>query len=902
MDKLEEVAGVDDSCKVKVKGQWRWQCNLCEKNYSTKYSLQTHKVGHSGLKPFECADCGKAFKQLSHLNTHQLRHAGLRPHCCTVCGKRFVQSSHLKRHMNTHNPETALYCDVCSRKFTYPSELRAHKEKMHGPKSVRPKVPKSQKDVKSVAGVIDLNDTGKANGVDLENVSEKDDKRPSPKGRPKRKASSQITYTDDSIPPNSPQWLCNKCSETFQTQNALIAHMASSAHQDSDATSPTDTTDMAVDDNCAKMVGGVRRWHCKKCEKTYATKYGLITHMSDHIGTKPFQCKVCQKRFKQLSHLNTHRLRHDGLRPHSCNVCGKSFVQRSHLKRHLHTHTSVGAYFCDWCPRKFTYPSELRFHTEKMHSPGKDGKGKDASSKKHVDVVKTKVDPKPDGATVMICPECGKSFNYQSQLDKHMKRHTNNRPHICKECGMQFMEIHHLNQHSFTHTGLKPYKCPICSRGFALEANMRRHFLIHSGVRAFECHLCRRRFAQKQTLTAHMIVHSDKKPHVCKFCGKAFRRNHNLICHLRLHTDSKPFKCLSCGLRFNRKGNLKKHQKDKHGLDPTTDFIHLKALNLPNDQTLISSLNSTSNLYDVVGADAESPQSGATDKLRKSNLVEKENLQNLEDCTEEQNLTENTKVPKEETTGEQNSAEEQNYEQGSQSGVSNPSKGVCSDLSNVGIDGSQTGLQTNPEKEILPTSKDNVTESRENVASISSNLCSQGKVQVSEKETKYLLGGSEVADSVDGSEVANSVDGNEVANSVGGNEVANSVENSSQLGTDVLLQDESTMGDNFMFNREPVEGHSTIFEDELKWEADLGLVQQEEVLSSTELDSIVNEPRTIVSKYFVKNNMDSKVTSEMVDEETAFEPGDLAGETRVSKRKGMPRKLDHTITSAPGDN
>ncbi|XP_072038266.1 uncharacterized protein [Amphiura filiformis] len=596
MDKLEAAAGVDDSFKVKVKGKWRWQCNQCDKHYSTKYSLMTHGVGHSGLKPFVCSDCGKGFKQLSHLNTHQLRHAGLRPHCCTVCGKRFVQGSHLKRHMNVHNPESALYCDLCPRKFTYPSEVRAHKEKMHGPKSKKAKKAAESIDVKPViSALIDLNKTGKENGgfVEKENLqaemSQKASQRNlsssqvnesemkiqsgphwqcnqcpltfpsqnelathktaahqnsnggfvekenlqaemSEKASQRSRSSSQVNETEMKIQ-SGPHWQCNKCPLTFPSQNELATHMTA-AHQDSGMnTSPKVADDMIVDDTCSTRIDGIRRWKCKKCAKTYATKYGLITHMVDHSGTKPFECKDCGKRFKQLSHLNTHQLRHAGLRPHSCSVCGKRFVQASHLKRHMHTHTTEGAFFCDLCPRKFTYPSELRLHKVKAHTPGKPD-GKERNVRKHVDVVKSKLDPKPDGASVIICPECGKSYNYQSQLDKHMKRHTNNRPHICKECGMQFMEIHHLNQHAFTHTGIKPHKCPVCSRGFTLEANMKRHLLIHSGIRNFECHLCRRRFAQKQTLRAHMIVHNDTKPHICKFCGKAFRRNRNLLCHL----------------------------------------------------------------------------------------------------------------------------------------------------------------------------------------------------------------------------------------------------------------------------------------------------------------------------------------------------------------------------------
>ena len=786
-----DPADINDSFKIKIKGKWRWQCNKCEKDYSSKYCLMTHLVGHTGIKPHVCTECGKAFKQLSHLNTHQLRHAGVRPHTCTECGKTFVQSSHLKRHMKTHNPEDALHCNLCPRRFTYPSELRAHQVKMHGPDRV-----KKQREAKPI-GPIDLNDASRllhqtgqmsmngaynpipySNGFPVEglnmeyqdlpeqkpdimqldreisaqrdqinNITVKIEPNISPecqlytnqthsltlgnhfenglhseplnhlnvKIEPNTSPECQLytnqtnsstrennfenglhpeplnhvnvkiepntgpecqLYTNQTnsstqenhfqngphqseplnhvnvkIEPNTgpecqlytnqtnsstrqnnfeigphqsepyrvdPQatlndtndtsnsditethhpWPCNRCSKTFATEYEIIKHMSSSAHENPIVL--TNPLDLVVDDTCATMVDGVRRWQCKKCAKTYSTKYGLETHMVDHKGTKPFQCVDCGKGFKQLSHLNTHRLRHQGLRPHRCEICSKTFVQKSHLKRHLHTHSTDGAFFCDECPRKFTYPSELRAHREKAHSEHVSGYNVSERPVQYVEqipVSRYDTETSMNGEKLIVCPECGKGFHYQSQFDKHMKRHRNIRPHICSECGMQFMEIHHLNQHLFTHTGIKPHKCPVCFRAFTLEANMKRHLVIHTGIRNHECHICRRRFTQKQTLRAHMITHTDIKPYVCRYCGKAFRRNRNLLCHLQLHTDSKPYKCLSCGLRFNRKGNLKKHQKEKHGLDSTDDFDHFKPL---DDKNFLNSVLDNGDLHNAI--------------------------------------------------------------------------------------------------------------------------------------------------------------------------------------------------------------------------------------------------------------------------------------------------------------
>ncbi|XP_072372238.1 uncharacterized protein znf366 [Scyliorhinus torazame] len=321
-----------------------------------------------------------------------------------------------------------------------------------------------------------------------------------------------------------------------------------------------------IDDSYYVDVGGSqKRWQCRMCDKSYTSKYNLVTHILGHSGIKPHACSQCGKLFKQLSHLHTHMLTHQGTRPHKCHVCHKAFTQTSHLKRHMMQHSDVKPYNCGICGRGFAYPSELKAH-ETKHENGRDNIcvecGLDfptlAQLKRHLTSHR--------GPTLYHCDECDKTFQYPSQLQNHMMKHKDIRPYICTECGMEFIQPHHLKQHSLTHKGVKEHKCGICGREFTLLANMKRHVLIHTNIRAYQCHLCFKSFVQKQTLKAHMIVHSDIKPFKCKLCGKEFNRMHNLMGHMHLHSDSKPFKCLYCPSKFTLKGNLTRHMKVKHGV------------------------------------------------------------------------------------------------------------------------------------------------------------------------------------------------------------------------------------------------------------------------------------------------------------------------------------------------
>lgn len=206
-----------------------------------------------------------------------------------------------------------------------------------------------------------------------------------------------------------------------------------------------------VDDSYYVDVGGdQKRWKCRMCEKSYTSKYNLITHILGHSGIKPHGCRLCGKLFKQLSHLHTHMLTHQGARPHKCQVCHKAFTQTSHLKRHMMQHSDVKPFSCGVCGRGFAYPSELRAH-ELKHDRGRENVcvecGLDfptlAQLKRHLAAHR--------GPAQYDCGDCGKSFQYPSQLQNHMMKHKDIRPFICSECGMEFVQSHHLKQHTLTH-------------------------------------------------------------------------------------------------------------------------------------------------------------------------------------------------------------------------------------------------------------------------------------------------------------------------------------------------------------------------------------------------------------------------------------------------------------------
>ncbi|CAM4705325.1 unnamed protein product [Leuciscus chuanchicus] len=117
----------------------KFECDLCERNFSEKWALNNHMKLHTGDKPFKCGwpSCHYAFLTLSAMKDHHRTHTGEKSFLCDLCGFAGGTRHALTKHRRQHTGERPFKCQLCSFASTTQSHLTRHKRVHTGEKPYR---------------------------------------------------------------------------------------------------------------------------------------------------------------------------------------------------------------------------------------------------------------------------------------------------------------------------------------------------------------------------------------------------------------------------------------------------------------------------------------------------------------------------------------------------------------------------------------------------------------------------------------------------------------------------------------------------------------------------------------------------------------------------------------------
>jgi hypothetical protein len=202
---------------------------------------------------------------------------------------------------------------------------------------------------------------------------------------------------------NYEEFECEKCSFIAESQNAVDEH---AAEEHKKPFKP--------------------RVQCKECEKSFARKYELATHVKKvHLGIKDQKCPQCDYCSADKGAVTKHlKSVHWDERNYPCPYCEYKSKTHGGIENHVKAvHLKLKDYSCEYCDMAFAQVGQLKSHIQRRHLMEKNYQCSECDFRAiNQSLVRRHIKVKHQKIKDFLCNTCGYGSASKKQLESHIEK------------------------------------------------------------------------------------------------------------------------------------------------------------------------------------------------------------------------------------------------------------------------------------------------------------------------------------------------------------------------------------------------------------------------------------------------------------------------------------------------